>query len=300
MQASNKPKKTAAIRDGVGASTVHLPAGDWRRLIDFLCGRFNAISATTWHARMLRGMVLDDAGIALAPDAPYVAGATIHYYRELEYEPDIPFEAQLLYRDAHLLIVDKPHFLPVVPSGRFVQQTLLVRLKRQTGIDDLSPLHRIDRGTAGLVAFSIDPATRGLYQSLFARRSIEKRYEALAPLRNGLRFPFTRNTRIVRGEPFFLSAEVNGAPNSETVFESAEPNGALALYRLRPLSGKKHQLRVHMAAIGAPIENDPLYPTLRDELADDYARPLKLLARSLTFVDPLSGERRCFESRREL
>lgn len=300
MQTSNNTAKITFMRDGVGASSVRLPAGPWPRVLDFLATRFAAIGFATWHGRMQRGLVFDAAGCALAPDAAYVAGATIHYYRELEHEPEIPFAAQILYRDAHLLIADKPHFLPVVPSGRFVQQTLLVRLKRETGIDSLSPLHRIDRGTAGLVAFSLDPATRGAYQTLFAQRTIEKRYEALAPLREELRLPLTRRTRIVRGEPFFLSAEVDGAPNSETVFESAEPRGALALYRLRPLSGKKHQLRIHMAAIGAPIENDPLYPSLRNALADDNTRPLKLLARSLAFVDPLSGEPRYFESQRTL
>lgn len=296
MQAPNNTTKTILMRDGIGASSVLLPAGPWIRLLDFLAVRFAAISRDTWHARMQRGLVLDAAGRALSADAAYVAGSIIHYYRELEHEPEIPFEAQVLYRDAHLLIADKPHFLPVVPSGRFVQQTLLVRLKRQTGLDQLSPLHRIDRGTAGLVAFSLDPATRGVYQALFAQRAIDKRYEALADRRDDLRFPFARRTRIVRGEPFFRSAEVDGAANSETVFESAEPHGALALYRLHPLSGKKHQLRVHMAAIGAPIENDPLYPTLRDA-PDDDTRPLKLLARSLAFIDPVSGEQRYFESR---
>lgn len=288
------------MRDGVGASSVLLPPGAWAYLLDFLADRFAAISRDTWLARMQRGLVLDASGSALPADAAYVAGSVIAYYRELEHEPEIPFAAQILHRDAHLLIADKPHFLPVVPSGRFVQQTLLVRLKRETGIGTLSPLHRIDRGTAGLVAFSVNPATRGVYQTLFAQRAIDKRYEALAPHRADLHLPATRRSRIVRGDPFFLSMEGEGAVNSETVFESVEPQGALALYRLRPLSGKKHQLRVHMAAIGAPIENDPLYPALRDEWADDYTRPLKLLARSLTFIDPLSGERRSFESRREL
>src|SRR3546814_793894 len=222
MQAPNNKAKTTAMRDGVGASSVLLPVGPWPRLLDFLVERFAAISADVWRARMQRGLVLDAAGNPLAPDAAYVAGATIHYYRELEHEHEIPFEAQVLYRDAHLLIADKPHFLPVVPSGRFVQQTLLVRLKRETGVDGLAPLHRIDRATAGLVAFSLDPATRGRYQSLFAQRSIEKRYEAMAPKCAACRFPFPRHTRIVRGEPFFMSADADGAPNSETVFESAE------------------------------------------------------------------------------
>lgn len=300
MQVADDTVKIPAMRDGVGASSVRLPPGRWLRLIDFLDQHFADVGREAWQSRMRRGLVLSASGAALSADTPYVPGDIVHYYRELEHEPEIPFEADVLYRDAHLLIADKPHFLPVVPSGRFLQQSLLVRLRRLTGLDGLSPLHRIDRGTAGLVAFSVDPDTRGRYQALFATRRIEKVYEALAPANETLALPFMRQTRIVRGDPFFLSQEVDGAPNSETVFESATPYAASWLYRLRPLTGKKHQLRLHMAAVGVPIDNDPLYPQLRDDLADDYSRPLKLLARSLVFVDPLSGKRCVFESRRNL
>jgi tRNA pseudouridine32 synthase/23S rRNA pseudouridine746 synthase len=300
MQTANDKAKKPAMRDGVGASAVHLPAGDWPLLLDFLAERFADIGRDAWHSRMQRGLVLDADARPLAPDSTFRPGITIHYYRELADEPEIPFDAAIIHRDDHLLIVDKPHFLPVIPSGRFLQQTLLVRLRRELGIDTLAPLHRIDAGTAGLVVFSLDIATRGRYQSLFAQRAIEKRYEALAPRLDGLRFPFMRRSRLVRGEPFHRSTEVDGDANSETVFEAMTPHGDHGLYRLRPLSGRKHQLRVHMAAIGAPIVNDPLYPQLCDEPAGDYSRPLKLLARSLAFADPLSGERRVFESRREL
>ncbi len=288
-------------RDGVGAACIVLPAGDWNRILDFLVERFAGIDAGDWRQRMRRGLVLDGRGAALAPDAAYRRGETVWYYRELASEVPIPFEAQILYQDAQLLIADKPHFLPVVPAGRFLQQSLLLRLKKQTGIDTLAPLHRIDRGTAGLVAFSVDPATRGVYQQLFAQRRVDKYYEALAPLIVGLQWPLTRRSRLVAGEPFFLMHETAGAPNSETVFEAAEPRGALSLYRLRPRSGKKHQLRVHMAAIGAAIINDPLYPRLQPEAAaDDFTRPLQLLARGLAFTDPLNGLARHFESRRRL
>lgn len=288
-------------REGVGAGSLRLPPGPWPRVLDFLVARFPGIEAEAWRARLARGLVLDGAGEALAPDAPYRAGATVWYYRELPEEPAIPFEAEILHRDAHLVIADKPHFLPVVPAGRFLQQTLLVRLRRELGLDALTPLHRIDRGTAGLVAFSADAATRGLYQRLFATRAIDKRYEAFARRVEGLAFPFVRRSRLVAGEPFFRMREAAGEPNSETVFESCALDGDRARYRLRPLTGKKHQLRVHLAAIGAAIENDPLYPSLREDPGDDdFLRPLKLLARELAFVDPVSGEARRFVSRRSL
>lgn len=287
-------------RDGVSASRVQLPPGAWSTALEFLVAHFRDIPESTWRARIERGQVLREDGSALESFTPYRAGETLHYYRELQAEPPIPFEAQIIYRDEHLLIADKPHFLPVIPAGRFVQETLLVRLKQATGLQELVPLHRIDRGTAGLVALSINPQTRGAYQQLFPQRAVLKQYEALAPTLPGLRFPITRRSRIAPGEPFFRMGETLGAANSETLIEIAERRGALDLYRLFPVTGRKHQLRVHLAALGAPILHDPLYPTLRPEAEDDYARPLKLLARALSFIDPLSGERRRFESLRSL
>lgn len=288
------------LRDGVGPSTIRLPAGDWPGLLAFLVQRFPAVGAEVWRERLRLGKVIDAQGQPLDAQAPYRPGSLVHYYRELEDEPHIPFEAEILHRDEHLLVVDKPHFLPVVPSGRFLQQTLLVRLKRQLGLEDLAPLHRIDRGTAGLVMFSLRPDSRGAYQALFARREIGKCYQALAPALPQCEFPLLRRSRIVEGEPFFLSREVEGEPNSETRIELQERRGALNLYALHPVSGRKHQLRVHLAALGAPIVNDSFYPALRPELDDDYTRPLQLLAKTLAFRDPLDGAPRYFESRRRL
>ncbi|MFT4045830.1 MAG: pseudouridine synthase [Solimonas sp.] len=299
------PSAPLPVRDGVGPSHVRLPPGAWRTALQFLIERYAETGEAAWRSRLARQLVVDDAGTPVAPDTPYRAGARLWYYRELDAEPEIPFAAEVLYRDEHLLIADKPHFLPVLPSGRFVQQTLLVRLKKQFGLAELSPLHRIDRGTAGLVAFSVQAATRGRYQRLFAERSVGKLYEALAPAVDGLTFPFTRRSRLVAAEPFFRMREADGAPNSETIFESATPRGSLALYRLRPVTGRKHQLRVHMVAIGAPIVHDDFYPSLRagatdGDAGDDYRRPLQLLARTLAFSDPLTHRPHVFESRRHL
>ena len=175
-----------------------------------------------------------------------------------------------------------------------------MRLKKETGLDELIPLHRLDRATAGLVLFSVNPATRGVYSALFAGRNIEKTYEALAPTRADLAFPITHRSRLVASQPFFRMQEAAGEPNTETRVELIESLGAISRYRLHPHTGRKHQLRVHMAALGLPIVNDLWYPALLDDAVDDYTQPLKLLARSLAFVDPVSGESRLFESQRQL
>ncbi|WP_421683745.1 pseudouridine synthase [Stutzerimonas urumqiensis] len=280
-------------------STLHLPAGPWSTVLDCLCARFPAIDRATWLDRMNRGRVLTAEGVALAPDAPHREGLRIHYFREVPDETPIPFEARVLHVDAHLVVADKPHFLPVQPSGHYVQQTLLARLTARLGNPDLVPLHRIDRLTAGLVLFSADPATRGQYQALFRERRMRKVYEAIAPALPQLDFPLTRRTRLVEGDPFILMTETDGEPNSETQVEVLERGERYWRYRLYPVTGKRHQLRVHMAALGAGLLNDPLYPILQPRESreqDDYSRPLQLLARELTFDDPLTGERRHFES----
>lgn len=293
-------KASLPLRDGVGASSVQLPRGPWSTLLEFLEARFPEISLAEWWSRFERGLVVGDDGVALSPNNAYVEGLNVHYYRELAEETLIPFEAEVLFQDEHLLVADKPHFLAVMPAGRFLQQTLLVRLKRQFGLEHLVPLHRIDRGTAGVVVFSKNPQTRGAYQTLFPKREVEKFYEALAPALQDVAFPLTRKSRIEEGEPFFRMAEVDGAPNSETHIDVIATRGNVSLYALRPVTGRKHQLRVHLAALGAPIINDDFYPTLREEAEDDFSRPLKLLARAIEFDDPVTGQRRRFESRRKL
>ena len=197
------------------------------------------------------------------------------------------------------MVADKPHFMPVTPSGRFVQQSLLVRLKRRLGLADLSPVHRIDRETAGLVVFAVQTHTRDAYQALFRDRRVHKLYEAVAPHRHGLVLPHTHRSRLAPdAERFFLAREVAGEPNSETHIERAEPLGAHALYHLRPITGQRHQLRLHMMALGVPILGDGFYPeVLRGPgEPDDAENPLQLLARALAFDDPVTGEQRRFSS----
>jgi tRNA pseudouridine32 synthase/23S rRNA pseudouridine746 synthase len=289
---------------GVGASRIRLPAGAWRLLIDFLDQRFPDVGRERWLTRMAEGKVADAGADVLAPDAPFIAGRVILYFRELAVEPPIPFEARVLHRDEHLLVADKPHFLPTIPAGRYVQETLLTRLRRDTGLAQLAPLHRLDRGTAGLVLFSVNERTRGAYSALFAERRVVKTYEAIAARRDDLAFPLRRCSRIVGGDPFFRQREIDDGreANADTLIDVLEARGDLSLYRLQPLTGRKHQLRVHMAALGLGIVNDDWYPQLRvgPETPDDYSRPLQLLARRLAFVDPLSGQPREFESALQL
>ena len=277
-------------------STVHLPPGPWRTVLDCLCDRFPGIARRQWLDRMARGRVTDAHGAPLTPLTPYREGMGVRYYREVADEPAIPFQETVLHVDADLVVADKPHFLPVTPAGGYVRQTLLYRLTQRLGNPDLVPLHRIDRLTAGVVLFSADPATRPAYQALFRERRIAKTYEALASPLPAAAFPLVRHSRIERGEPFFRMREVPGAPNSETRIEVIERGAPWWRYRLTPVTGRKHQLRVHMAALGAPIAYDPLYPQLADPAPDDPQRPLQLLARALAFVDPLSGEPRRFDS----
>jgi tRNA pseudouridine32 synthase/23S rRNA pseudouridine746 synthase len=255
------------------------------------------VSRATWLARMAAGEVVDEHGGAVTQDRLYQAHQRAYYYRSLPDEPHIPFEETLLFRDAHLLVVDKPHFLPVAPTGKYLQQTLLVRLKRSLGVETLVPIHRLDRSTAGLVLFSVQPETRGAYQTLFSRREVRKSYEAVVHWPAGSVLPALRQSRLVRDEAFMRTREAPGLPNSETHFELIEVlDGGRARLHLSPVTGRQHQLRVHCAALGLPIVNDPMYPELRPEGQEDHTHPLQLLARSLEFQDPITGEQRRFTS----
>ena len=299
MHNSHDPK-VLPLRDGVSPSCVVLPSQGEGLLVDFLAQRLPAVAHADWLRRMQAGEVVSELGQAATPQTRFTPGLRYYYYRELDHEPEIPFAAEVLYQDAHLLVADKPHFLPVVPAGRYLQNTLLVRLKRTLDLPELSPIHRIDRDTAGLVVFSVQRATRGIYQALFRDRAMHKVYEAVAPYRADLAFPREHASRMDESGHFFRMHEVPGEPNSRTRMDIIEHNDRWARYRLEPVSGKRHQLRVHMAALGLPLKGDAFYPEVNDPEPGDYSNPLQLLARSLTFDDPLTGIKREFVSRRSL
>lgn len=288
------------VRDGVAPSYLWLPEGRWNNLMHFLLEQFPDVSESTWRTRIAKREVRDANGMALNAESEAKRGMCIFYYRELEGETCIPFDEIILFQDEHLLVVDKPHFLPVTPSGRFLHETLLVRLKKKLGLEHLSPIHRLDRETAGVILFSLQPMTRGKYQEMFQQRTITKTYHALAPHLPHLHFPHLHRSHMVEADQFFVMEEIPGISNSETLIDVIERRDALSLYELKPTTGKKHQLRVHLASLGAPIMNDAFYPKALPCKGDDFSTPLKLLAKSIAFDDPLSGKKRYFQSKRSL
>lgn len=288
-------------RHGVGPSQVVLPEGRWPRLIDFLAERFPAIAQDEWAARMARGDVLDAHGIPVTPQQAYAPRGRLYYYRDVPQEVPNPAQATVLFEDELLLVADKPHFLPVIPSGKYLHETLLVRLKQSLALDELAPVHRIDRETAGLVLFAKQPATRARYAALFADRAVAKRYQAIAPCPAALVFPLVHRSRLAASAHFMQMLEVpGGQANTETRVEQLERRGQVARYALHPVTGRRHQLRVHMAALGMPILGDRIYPTLLAEGTDDTSNPLRLLAERMAFLDPVDGTERVFHSRRSL
>jgi len=289
-------------RNGVGPSCVSLPAGPWSNVLDFLVDRMPDISREEWAERLAHQLVLNEAAEPVAATQPYTPHTKLYYYRHIANEPVLPDKASIVFEDDHLLVADKPHFMPVTPAGRYVQQSLLVQLKHLTGNDDLVPLHRIDRETAGLVMFGKRPQDRDAYHALFRDKEMHKVYHAVAAFRPELALPRVHSSRLVPGEPFFRTQEVPGEANSETRIRLLRVDGSRALYQLEPVSGKRHQLRVHMMALGLPLEGDLFYPTVLrgpDE-EEDFSQPLQLLAHSVAFTDPVTGQAREFHSARQL
>jgi tRNA pseudouridine32 synthase / 23S rRNA pseudouridine746 synthase len=294
-------KHSFAPREGVGASSIVLPPGSWSTVLDFLVERFPDVGRAEIARRSRAGDVLDAAGQPLDPHLAYSPGARLFYFRHVENEAPIPFEETILHADENLVVADKPHFLPMSPIGRYARETLLARLKRRTGLSTLAPMHRLDRETAGVVAFTVQPSMRGAYQRLFAAGDVEKHYEAIAPWRDDLEFPLIARHRLAADSHFMRMRVIEGEPNAQTRIDLIERLGTYARYALTPSSGKKHQLRVQMAALGMPIVNDAMYPLMRArESVEDFSRPLKLLATRLAFTDPISGARREFNTQRTL
>jgi tRNA pseudouridine32 synthase/23S rRNA pseudouridine746 synthase len=247
------------------------------------------------RTKVLAGQVVDADGAPVDEATVLPAGSSVYLYRELPDEVPVPFDIPVLYRDPDIVVVDKPHFLATMPRGRHVAQTALVRLRRELGLPGLSPAHRLDRLTAGVLLFTTRREMRGAYQTLFARGLVRKTYLARAAIDPALVLPRVVRSRIVKRRGHLQAVCEPGVPNAETLVELMSPDG---LYRLTPHTGRTHQLRVHMASLGIPIEGDPLYPDVIDVASDDFSTPLRLLAQRIEFTDPVTGSPREFVSRR--
>ncbi len=286
-------------RDGVSAARLRIPPGGrWPTVAAFLADRTHGAAEA---ARRLDAgeVVYADGSVAHSDDA-CTPGQTLYLYRDLPDEVPVPGDLEVLHADGDIVVADKPHFLATMPRGTHVVQTALVQLRRRLGLPQLSPAHRLDRLTAGVLLFTVRPELRAPYQLLFQRREVVKTYRAVAPVPPGMTPPVTVRSRIVKPAGSVQAVQVPGEVNAVTHVELLRTHGELGVYRLTPETGRTHQLRVHMSGLGAPIVGDRLYPEVGPHRPADFSDPLQLLAASLEFTDPLTGRRRRFESRRRL
>lgn len=274
-------------------------------VLDYLIIKFPRIDAQVWQQRIADGKVHCFDGTLITAHTAFKSQMRVCYYREVESEPSIPFKENIVFQDQHILVAYKPHFLPVTPGGIYVNECLQQRLRKSTGIENLQALHRLDRVTAGLVMFSVNPETRSLYHQLFKTRQIHKTYQAIAnapQTENLVGREWDVKNRIERSEPGFLmhvvnpdvNSQDNKENNSHSVIRCLQQTAQQALFELNPVTGKTHQLRLHMQTLGWPILNDKYYPVLQPLSDDNHEAPLQLLAKKLQFVDPVTQQDRCF------
>ncbi len=293
------------VRDGVGATRLHVPmSGEWPTVGAYMIERFFHLDPEGLLSRFDRGEIVARDGRPLTRETPLGVEEFIWYYRDPPVETYLPLEIEVLHQDADLVVIDKPHFLPTIPGGKFLQNSALIRLRNLLGNDELAPIHRLDRATAGVLMFSARPQTRAPYQLMFEKRQVQKVYEAVSarPAEwDASRFPLVYRNHIVKlRNELKVKVDDQREPNAETQIDLIDADERVVHTLLRPHSGKMHQLRVHLAALGLGILNDPFYPELRGEAPDDLDRPMQLLARELHFVDPLSGASRMFSTTRTL
>lgn len=287
---------------------MRLPvAGAWSTVREHLVERLSGAGAGVVDGMFDAGLIVGADGRAVPGDAPYEPGMFVWFHRELPAEVPVPFPLEIVYRDEHIVVADKPHFLATTPRGGHVTETALARLRRELGIPALGAAHRLDRLTAGLVLFTVRPEERGAYQTLFGDRRVRKEYEAVAPYDPALALPRTVTSRILKERGVLAAREVAGEPNAvsrvELIAHRPGPGAGpgLGRYRLVPRTGQTHQLRVHMNSLGVPILGDPLYPEVAAAVEPgDFRRPLQLLARELGFTDPVTGRAHRFRSTRSL
>ncbi|MFJ2177758.1 pseudouridine synthase [Streptomyces sp. NPDC087851] len=297
------PRSPLPQRDGVDPVRLRLPPdpdGRWATVRDHLVARFgDAVGVERVGAMVREGRFVGEDG-PVGTAEPYTAGRYVWFHRDFAPEERVPFEVGVVHRDERIVVADKPHFLATTPRGRHVTETAQARLRRELGLPELQPAHRLDRLTAGLVLFVVRAGDRGAYQTMFRDRLVRKEYEGVAPYDPAVALPVTVRGRIEKERGVITAREVAGVPNAESRIELLEHRGGYGRYRLLPVTGRTHQLRVHMCGLGLPLLDDPVYPVVQEPAGDDYGRPLQLLARVLEFTDPVTGEPHRFESRLRL
>ena len=297
----------AAVSIAAKASEITLPAQSdgCRTVLQFLCLKFPYIGEAVWRERIAAGKVHWFDGDAITADTVFLPSKRLCYYREVASEPVVPFAHHILYQDQHILVADKPHFLPVTPGGDYVNECLFARLKRDTGIDDIAPVHRLDRDTAGVVLFSINAQSRASYYKLFSDGCVQKQYQAVAALTQQaaqaeLPTCWHIENRIEKSQPRFINAIVPGVVNAISDICLVQRQAGLGLFELQPLTGKTHQLRLHMLSLGMPILHDNYYPLLLPKQTAQFDKPLQLLAKTLSFIDPVTAVTHRFISHQHL
>ncbi|MDN5760557.1 MAG: RluA family pseudouridine synthase [Tomitella sp.] len=301
------PRSPLPPREGISATSLRAPGGksthDKNHLpVPDTIGRwledeFPEADDEARRSLLSTGDMRDESGRPVNWDDVVIPGGFYFFHRPVPAEERIPFEISVVFEDEDLLVVDKPHFLASTPNGRFVRECVVTRARMDFDQPDLVAIHRLDRVTAGLLILSKRPETRGRYQRLFQDRTVTKTYRALAPTPpEGLEFPLTKESRLVKPRGGRQVLEVEGEPNAFSRITFMREHGTVGEYALEPLTGKTHQLRVHMNALGLPILGDPVYPVDRSPDPYDFSAPLQLLAASIGFDDPLTGRPRRFES----
>lgn len=289
MAIATSPSKLSLPQHNPGVTTV----------LEFLILKFPAITSDIWQKRMAEGKVHWHDGSLIKVDSLFAAQQRVYYYREVTREPEIPFAEEIIFQDELILVAHKPHFLPVMPGGEHVEECLQNRLRYKTGNQHLQAMHRIDKATAGLVLFSVSPDSRALYHGLFETHQVNKTYQAIAstintPVMEGQSWQV--KNRLVKSDPRFLMRIVEGPANSHSRIRCVKQCADKALFELNPITGKTHQLRVHMQSIGLPLLNDTYYPELQYTQSGDFSKPLQLLAQQLQFIDPVTQQARSFSS----